>query len=128
MRRKTNGLYLLMLGVMIVAVSCGTLNIGKKPVLSMQDVRSLAPQDLADFSISLYNKEADWYRDQMKRFDPLFSSDSQKQQLVKDYELLVKSWPWIELYDSLVSAGRPVDEDVQTHLYRFIERYLGGGK
>ena len=124
MRRKTNGLYLLMLGVMIVAVSCGTLNIGQKPVLSMQDVRSLAPQDLADFSISLYNKQADWYKDQMKRVELL--SDSQKQQLVKDYELLVKSWPWINLYDSLVSAGRPVDANTQTQLYRFVERYLGG--
>lgn len=111
--------------ILISTQGCG-YNVGQKPILTMQDVKSLAPADLADFTISLYNKQADWYRDQMSRVDTL--NQDQKKQLVKDYELLTTSWPIIDLYDRLVAAGQPVDDANRMEIYRFIERYLGGGE
>jgi len=111
--------------VMISTQGCA-YNVGQKPILTMQDVKSLAPVDLADFTISLYNKQADWYRDQMSRVATL--SLEQKKQLVKDYELLTTSWPIIDLYDRLVAAGQPVDDANRIKIYRFINRYLGGGE
>lgn len=90
----------------------------------MQDIKALSPTDLADFSISLYNKQADWYRDQMTRVDTF--NQEQCEQLVKDYERLVTAWPFINLYDELIAAGQPINDSLRLKLYRFIEQYLGG--
>jgi len=124
MKTKTqNSLIILVLSMFLLA-GCITFDIGKKPdVLTMQDVKSLTPADLADFVISLYNKKADWYRDQMSRVTTL--SLKQQQQLVDDYAWLTVSWPIIDLYDRLVIADQPVDDVTRIEIYRFIEQYLG---
>jgi len=119
------GIALALAAVMVSIQGCA-YNVGEKPILTMQDVKSLAPADLADFTISLYNKQADWYRDQMSRVATL--SLEQKKQLVKDYELLTTSWPIIDLYDRVVAAGQPVDDATRMEIYRFIDRFLGGGE
>ena len=116
---------LLVIGTILAFQGCA-YNVGQKPILTMPDVKSLAPADLADFTISLYNKQADWYRDQMGRV-ATFSLE-QKKQLVKDYELLTKTWPIIDLYDRLVATGQPVDDATRIEIYRFIDQYLGGGE
>lgn len=116
----------LTMGAVLVSIQGCAYNVGQKPILTMQDVKSLSPVDLADFTISLYNKQADWYRDQMSRVATL--NIDQKKQLVKDYELLTTSWPIIDLYDRLVASGQPVDDANRIEIYRFIERYLGGGE
>jgi len=113
-----------MLGIMFLLANCSTLNIGQKLVLTMDDVKSLSPSDLADFAISLYNKQADWYRDRIDRWSSL--TPNQQKQAASDFKLLCDSWDVIDLYDTLVTAGKP-SEDIRIEIYRFIERYLGGG-
>ena len=100
------------------------MSIGKKPVTSMADVKQLAPKDLADFAISLYNKRADWYKAQMKK-DVAEMSVGEKKMLVKEYSLLTKSWGIINSYDLIVGSGQ-VSSDLQMQVYDFIGKYLGG--
>ena len=124
MERKRNNFLILVLGMVLCYgfVACA-IDIGQKPILTMQDVKSLTPADLADFTVSLYNKQADWYKDRISRWDTL--TEEQQMQTVKDYKLLCESWAVIDLYDSLVTAGQP-SEDTRIEIYRFIEKYLGG--
>jgi len=124
MRTRKNSIWILMLGMMFLLANCSTLNIGQKPILTMEDVKSLSPADLADFAISLYNKQADWYRDRIDRWSYL--TPNQQKQAVSDFKLLCNSWDVIDLYDRLVTVGQP-SEDTRIEIYRFIERYLGGG-
>lgn len=127
MRNRRNNYIVLMLGMMMLMfVQCASLDIGQKPVLTMQDVKSLGPVDLADFAISLYNKQADYYRDQMSRVETL--NLEQRKQLVKDYKMLTEVWPIIDIYDKLVAAKQPVDGSTRIQLYRFVEKYLTGGE
>ena len=123
MRTKRNSIFVLLLGVMFLLANCATFDIGQKPILTMEDVKSLGPSDLADFAISLYNKQADWYKDRIKRWGDL--TPDQQKQAIEDYELLCKSWPIIDLYDRLVTVGQ-LSEDTRIEIYRFIERYLQG--
>ena len=126
MVRRNCNFYLVMLGMAacFMLAQCSTLTIGQKPVVTMEDVKELGPADLADFSISLYNKQADWYRDRISRWDAL--TEDQQKKTIDDYKLLCESWPIIDLYDTLVIAGKP-SEDTRIEIYRFIERYLEGG-
>ena len=123
--RRNSNFYLVMLGVAacFMLAQCSTLNIGQKPVVTMEDVKSLGPSDLADFAISLYNKQADWYMDRINRWGDL--TPDQQKQAIGDYKLLCESWPVINLYDRLVTVGQP-SEDTRIDIYRFIERYLQG--
>ena len=123
MRIKRNSALILMLGMLFLVANCAMFNIGQKPILTMEDVKSLGPSDLADFAISLYNKQADWYRDRINRWSDL--TPDQQKQAIGDYKLLCESWPIIDLYDRLVTVGQP-SEDTRIDIYRFIERYLQG--
>ena len=122
MLRKHN--YLLMiLGVLLcISMTQCQMDIGKKQVLTMTDVKDLGPADLADFAISLYNKQADWYKDRISRWDTL--TEDQKELAIKDYRLLCEFWPIIDLYDRLVANDQPVDDATRLEIYRFIEKYL----
>jgi len=113
---------LVLVSILVSTQGC-TTTVGQKPILTMQDVKSLAPVDLADFAISLYNKRADWYKDRISHWDTL--TDDQQKQAKRDYTLLCESWGIIDLYDRLVTAGQP-SEDIRIEIYRFMEKYLGG--
>ena len=113
----------IMLVIFALVLGC-QMDIGQKPTLTMSDVRELGPADLADFAISLYNKQADWYRDRINRWDTL--TEDQQKQTARDYKLLTESWGPIDLYDRLIAGGQPVTDDLRIEIYRFIEKYLGG--
>ena len=120
--KRQRHIIVLLLSVVFLA-GCISFTIGKKPIVTLEDVKQLKPADLADFTISLYNKRADWYKAQMKNVTTL--SKEAKKGLVDEYSFLTKSWPIIDLYDRTVSGGQ-VDADLQIQIYEFIARYLGG--
>jgi hypothetical protein len=101
-----------------------TYDIGQKPIVTMEDVKSLSPSEIADLAKTLYNKQADWYKDRITRWSTL--TPDQKKQAVDDYKLLCKSWPTIELYDRLTSTNQPISPELRIDIYRFIEQNLGG--
>lgn len=98
--------------------------IGQKPILTMEDVKSLSPSKLSDFAITLYNKRADWYKAQLE--DPIILTEDQKKSLRKEYDRLKESWPFIKSYDNIVLSGGTPSESLQIELYKFIQKYLGG--
>ena len=116
---------ILFLGILLaLGFSQCTMDIGQKPIVTMEDVKALSASEIADLAKTLYNKQADWYRDQLNRWDSL--TPDQKKQVVKDYEFLCTSWPKIDLYNKLVKADKPIDESTRLEIYRFIETNLGG--
>ena len=110
-------------GILVSLTQC-TMDIGQKPVLTMADVKQLAPKDLGNFAMSLYNKQAEWYKDRIARWDTL--TKDQQEATKRDYKDLCTAWPIIDLYDAFVSAGQPVPDETRMALYGFIEKYLGG--
>jgi len=126
MLKRNHNYMLIMVGLLLCFsfVHCAILDVGQKPILTMEDVKALEPADLADFAISLYNKRADWYKDRIARWDTL--TEDQQKQTVRDYKLLCDSWGPVDLYDRLVANEQPITNDLRIEVYRFIEKYLGG--
>ena len=125
MLRKHNYLMVILGMLLCLSMTQCQMDIGQKSILTMADVKKLGPADLADFAISLYNKQADWYKDRISRWETLTAD--QQELAIKDYRLLCESWPIIDLYDTMVSNNQPVSTDTRLQIYRFIEKYLQGG-
>ena len=124
-RRRAQGVIASLVVVLAMSLIVGCAHtIGKKPVLTMGDVKKLGPADLGEFAITLYNERADWYKFQLA--DPSSLTDSEKKALRKEYDLLKDAWPFMENYDRIVTGGGVPSQNLRLELYKFIQNFLGG--
>lgn len=121
---KVRKISLIFLLLCFILISCSTFDIGQKPIVTMEDVKALPLIDVANLAKTLYNAQADWYKDRISRWDTL--TLSHQEQARADYKLLCSSWPNIAIYDKLTKSNQPIDTELKTEIYRFIELHLGG--